>query len=233
MTNLARQEIMQIILIAILLFGGYFYIMSALVKRTVNRSAIPMIAGIVLILYGGIAFFLVMTFRSMDNMGLLLMFLLMMFALVTLGGMVWYLIQNRRYIRKGPLVLFIVYLLTVLSITLLARSSDSSYTNDIYFQPFAPVLEAIEERSWQPLNHTLLNVAMFVPLGFLFPMIDPEELDRLSYTLPVGLMFSTLIESLQLVFRLGQCDIDDIIANTLGALIGFMIFRLVPIHLDD
>lgn len=65
----------------------------------------------------------------------------------------------------------------------------------------------------------LLNVAMFVPVGFLLGCGFRKMTWRRA--LIVGLCLSVAIELLQLAFRRGLCETDDVIHNVVGALIGF------------
>lgn len=69
----------------------------------------------------------------------------------------------------------------------------------------------------------VLNIIMLMPLGFLLPLIW-KQYERLSRTVFFGFCFSFLIECAQL-FNRRQSDIDDLIMNTLGALIGFFIWK--------
>lgn len=70
----------------------------------------------------------------------------------------------------------------------------------------------------------LLNVVMFIPLGFFIPLIW-KQLYKLSNSLFAGAAFSILIELSQLLSYRGT-DIDDIIMNTLGAAIGCLLFKM-------
>lgn len=65
----------------------------------------------------------------------------------------------------------------------------------------------------------LLNIAMTVPLGFLLPFIWRSWRRPLA-TILTGAGFSLLIECSQLLTS-RACDIDDLIANTLGAALGY------------
>ena len=65
----------------------------------------------------------------------------------------------------------------------------------------------------------VLNIVMCVPFGFLVPLIW-EDMGRLSRVVPAGFLFSLLIELSQLLCVRGT-DVDDLIMNTLGALVGF------------
>ncbi len=71
----------------------------------------------------------------------------------------------------------------------------------------------------------LLNVAMFVPLGFLSPFLFQER-DRLLPVLLDSLGFSLVIELSQLLNN-RRTDVDDLILNVLGGCLGFVCFRVV------
>ncbi len=70
----------------------------------------------------------------------------------------------------------------------------------------------------------LLNIFMFLPLGFLLPLIWKEHRSFIRTAL-TGLYFSLLIELCQL-FNHRATDVDDLIMNTLGAVIGWGIWRI-------
>ena len=70
----------------------------------------------------------------------------------------------------------------------------------------------------------LLNVVLFLPLGFLLPLLWPKQ-DRFWQILLAGVAFSLLIELSQLL-NLRSTDIDDLLLNTLGAVIGFGLYRV-------
>lgn len=65
------------------------------------------------------------------------------------------------------------------------------------------------------------NVLFFSPFGFLFPW------KKWKRVLIAGLMTSAVIEATQYIFNLGWCELDDVISNTAGALIGFGCYVIV------
>lgn len=73
-----------------------------------------------------------------------------------------------------------------------------------------------------PLTY-VLNIIMFLPLGFLLPLIW-EDYQKLRKTTTMGFGFSLAIELCQL-FCLRTTDIDDLLMNTLGSVIGYGIWR--------
>jgi glycopeptide antibiotics resistance protein len=68
-----------------------------------------------------------------------------------------------------------------------------------------------------------LNVLLFMPLGYLIPL-SFSKVDRWWQVLLIGFLFSLLIETVQLITRLGWFDASDLLHNTLGALIGYWIY---------
>ena len=69
------------------------------------------------------------------------------------------------------------------------------------------------------------NVAIFVPLGFLGAMV--RERRSFIRTSLDGFLFSLLVEIFQFVAKVGRFDIDDLILNTIGAMLGYIIFIIV------
>ena len=70
------------------------------------------------------------------------------------------------------------------------------------------------------------NVALFLPLGFLLPLLAPR-MDRWWRTVGAGFALSAAIELTQLAFPgLRRPDVNDVLMNTLGAALGFAAYRL-------
>ena len=70
----------------------------------------------------------------------------------------------------------------------------------------------------------VLNIIMFLPLGFLIPLIWKRYRNSLKIFM-IGFGFSLSIELCQL-FNRRNTDIDDLMMNTLGAVIGYFIWKL-------
>ena len=72
------------------------------------------------------------------------------------------------------------------------------------------------------------NVIAFMPMGFLQPLLsDRQESHRQRRKILVVLncfIVSLLVETIQLVFKIGCFDVDDLFLNTLGGLFGLMIY---------
>ena len=123
--------------------------------------------------------------------------------------------------QNGGCALLLTYVLAVLAVTLLWRKGGTD--SRLQMQLFTGVGEALQKHSLQPVWHMLQNVALFVPVGLLFPLIHPA-FDHPGYAVMNGLMLSVWIETIQMITASGTCDVNDILTNTLGTAMGYGTF---------
>lgn len=69
------------------------------------------------------------------------------------------------------------------------------------------------------------NIFAFSPFGFFLPMISSKKISFL-YVILLSFEFSLSIELLQLIFKVGIFDVDDLLMNTLGVAIGYLVYWL-------
>ena len=95
--------------------------------------------------------------------------------------------------------------------------------NVYYFRPeinlnLIPLRGMLED-----LSNGLLNIVLFVPLGLFLPMLW-QRFRRPMNCIVLGLCFSLIIELLQmLTFR--ATDVNDLITNTAGTMVGFLLAK--------
>ncbi len=66
------------------------------------------------------------------------------------------------------------------------------------------------------------NIILLVPVGFLMPLVFPAMTWKRS--LAFGVIACLAIEVAQVVLRVGIFDIDDVILNTIGVMVGYWIY---------
>ncbi|ANC18104.1 VanZ family protein [Bacillus cereus] len=71
----------------------------------------------------------------------------------------------------------------------------------------------------------LLNIVLFMPVGFLLPTIWPQ-FRKMKNTVCAGFFFSLAIELNQLLNN-RITDVDDLFTNTLGAIIGYVLYKVL------
>ena len=76
------------------------------------------------------------------------------------------------------------------------------------------------------LLNVIGNVAMFIPSGIVLPIIY-KRLDSFVKVILAGGGISLCIEIIQLPFSVRASDVDDLILNTVGVIIGYGIYALI------
>ncbi len=131
----------------------------------------------------------------------------------------WAVNGARKRRGKLPVAAFVIYLALMLVITFLSRESGDSKGID---------LELFSTWGINDRNNAFVieNVLLFVPYGFLAGFAFGRY-RRFLPCLALGAATSLGIETLQLVTGRGFFQIDDILTNTLGAVVGFLLYRLL------
>lgn len=126
--------------------------------------------------------------------------------------------------RALCLTVFIVYILVVLKLTLF-RANIHYAERQLNLTLFADLLNVYRNVGVVPFLRLFLgNIGWFVPFGFLLPLLQKKS--GLVKTMAAGFTFSLFIEIMQFIFHKGVAELDDLILNTLGAAIGYLLCRL-------
>lgn len=71
-----------------------------------------------------------------------------------------------------------------------------------------------------------LNIIMFIPFGLLAPMVF-ERMRKVRFCVFIGFLCSCGIELSQLITQRGYCQLDDVVTNTVGMLVGWGIWKML------
>lgn len=96
--------------------------------------------------------------------------------------------------------------------------------SNLNLKPFATIKTQL--RFWPAgwaVRNLAANVLAFVPFGYLLPRAH-RHLRHAFLVLPIALIFVCSIEVFQYVTMLGACDVDDVILNMLGCILGYLLF---------
>ncbi|ACT01433.1 VanZ family protein [Paenibacillus sp. JDR-2] len=140
--------------------------------------------------------------------------------------------SNRRLSRPVHVFILILFILYSLIMIKLLFIRDSSYRWSVYnynIVPFHTIKSLIYHRhayntdTW--VKNLFGNIVLFIPLGVCFPLLS-RRLFQAARSLAAIIILLFLVESIQLVTKVGSFDVDDIILNTLGACIGLVFIKL-------
>ena len=145
--------------------------------------------------------------------------------------------KSDKKMRMFGKILFILYLVVTLYAMFFSESLDRTMVSDEY--RYNLVLFKEINRSWR-MKHTygwqitIMNVAFFMPFGFLLPSMSREKIvnNFVSVTL-LTMVFSMLIETAQLVLKVGAFDVDDIFLNTVGGLLGYIVLKIMKLFMKN
>ena len=139
-------------------------------------------------------------------------------AMFFLPALLW--LHHKRFHELHKTVgygVFAFYLSAIYSLAGLPQVLYFSFDANCNFKPFLYMFS-----DWRS---TGLNVLLFIPLGMMLPLLW-ADFRTLWNPLLAGFGISFFIETLQL-FSLRATDINDLITNTAGTLVGYCIGRMV------
>lgn len=149
-------------------------------------------------------------------------------------------LKLKKYINCKQIlnVIFLIYLLILIKIILfktnsfvdLLKGNTSAGYRGANLMPFKTIFTFFDTTKHfsflRAISNTLGNIAIFLPLGYLLPILT-KKIDNIYKVFLISISVSIVFESLQYIFYLGSLDIDDVILNTLGGVIGYIIYYFI------
>ena len=167
---------------------------------------------------------------------------LVVIAMITLLPVFLCVFKKRSSVRIVSLIVFGIYLFGNVSFTLLNREVmsdqyivlqpladfESAFYLDLGFigtirriftEGIGPVLQTIHINRREMAREVLLNILLYIPMGYLLPFVS-KALRHIGPIVLIGFLCSCATEFAQLYYHIGCFQIDDIVCNTIGTLIG-------------
>lgn len=133
--------------------------------------------------------------------------------------------DNPKKFRILCIAVFVVYIAVLLSMALFERPLGSKRYLDL--TPFVSYRRILTCYACLDVYKQIIdNILVFVPFGMLFPRVIGKAASKSTFALSAaaGCAMSLLIEASQYIFGLGYSEIDDVINNTFGCIIGIGVF---------
>lgn len=141
-------------------------------------------------------------------------------------------IETKRKIQALSIVLFILYLFLLTYFLFFSEGFGRVYTEREYaynLEPFREIRRFWRYREelgfWAVFTNLAGNVICFVPFGAILPVLNHKARNFFVITF-LSFEFSLLVECAQLVSKVGSFDVDDLMLNTLGGVLGFLVFTV-------
>lgn len=138
--------------------------------------------------------------------------------------------KNLRRLKFFSRSLFIIYLIITLYLMLFSEGMGRTTVSEEYrfnLVLFKEIIRFIKYSDslgfWAVMINVLGNIICFIPFGFFLP-IYYIKLRSLLLVVILAFCFSLIIEVIQLLLKVGCFDVDDLLLNTIGGLLGYLIF---------
>lgn len=141
----------------------------------------------------------------------------------------------KKFARPALWTVFIIYCFILAYVLFLSRGTRVGFTYAEYMQrftnfiPFKTIIEYVQRYSngyWRLATLNLLgNLALFVPMGMALPCLF-KKLNRFWKVILTVLGMVVIVELVQGFLRVGSIDIDDVIFNVVGAIVGYGIIKM-------
>lgn len=147
-----------------------------------------------------------------DFLPILIRQLAVALPLLLAGLLLLHFLLFRAWNKTARYALFALYLAVLWGVAGLPDVRSANFAPNVNLIPFVGMAEA-------PLD-TVLNVLLFLPLGLMLPLLWKRFRDGRLAVL-YGFTLSLAVEAAQLFS--GNTDIDDLLTNTLGTFLGYLI----------
>lgn len=151
----------------------------------------------------------------------IVVFLILLFILT---GLLLRLLKYKRLKKSqvfGGIALY-VFLSIVFASTIFTRTPGERFYELV---PFWSWWEVVFNHNMGILEENILNIILFLPIGGILAIVSKRI--GWKYAAGIGLGISAVIELNQLIFCRGWFEWDDMIHNTLGCVIGYLVVRWI------
>ena len=145
----------------------------------------------------------------------------------------------KKVVRPALWTVFILYCFVLAYLLFLSRGARTGYSYAEYikhftnFVPFKTIIEYVQRYAngywWLSTVNLLGNLALFVPMGMALPCVS-KKFNRFWKVTLTFLGIVVAVEITQGLLRVGSIDIDDVIFNVSGAMIGYAIVKIPTIN---
>lgn len=148
--------------------------------------------------------------------------------------------KHKKWITALSYALFVIYIILAVILLFLSPYRQAAYeinsagSNPYNIIPFKTITDYIKASShinqsiW--MSNLFGNVLAFFPLGIFLPWLFKSFIGFWR-TISFVFLATSTVEILQFATRVGSFDIDDIILNTTGGAIGYLVIKIIYLML--
>ncbi len=141
-------------------------------------------------------------------------------------------IRLKRKIRMATVVAMFIYVCALAYVCFFSERYGRIVSDEYHYnlKPFYEISRFFMYRDVIGLKGFIINlfgnILVFAPWGFMVPVLRARP-HKFWYTVGSTFLLSLCIETIQIISRVGSFDVDDLILNTAGGILGCIVYFIV------
>ncbi len=141
-------------------------------------------------------------------------------------------IRLKKEIRIVTVVAMLIYIAALAYVCFFSESYGRIVSDEYHYnlKPFHEISRFFVYRDVIGVNGFVINlfgnILVFAPWGFMVPVLRIHP-HKFLYTVCSTFVLSLCIETIQIISRVGSFDVDDLILNTIGGILGCIAYFIV------
>ena len=143
--------------------------------------------------------------------------------------------MKKQIIKKAVGVLFIIYCLCLIYVLFLPNLHRMGYSFYSMYNitPFKTIFEYFTLLKNNQINTDIVirnigvNLLLFLPMGFAMPILFGKKINSIGRFACFIVLITLLVEIIQFLTKTGTGDIDDVILNSVGGIIGYFFGSII------
>ncbi len=140
--------------------------------------------------------------------------------------------SNNPVFKISAKIIFLIYLFYLFYLVFLSSFYGRGVVHRNYnLIPFKTISEFLffNDNIKVILRNIGGNIAAFLPMGFLLPLAF-SKMNKYRKVFAAILAATLFIELSQFIFGVGTCDVDDVILNFIGGIIGYKLYNFITYY---
>jgi glycopeptide antibiotics resistance protein len=141
-------------------------------------------------------------------------------------------VRTKKTLTKAGWLLFYLYIILLSYFLFFSEQfgreniMEQYRYNLVLFKEISRFIEYRERLGLESFVVNILgNILAFAPFGFLLPLLN-KRYRKFFFVAFLGLLFSVSVEAVQLLLKVGIFDVDDILMNTIGGIMGYVSYKI-------
>ena len=135
----------------------------------------------------------------------------------------------KKKIQWGTVFLLVIYLILLAYVCFWSKAYGRTVLQKTYHYNLIPFREIVRFYTYREIVgfkayalNLFGNIIAFIPFGFMVPILNwrCRQMEKVAC---ISFYLSITIECIQFISRVGAFDVDDLILNTLGGILGYCV----------